>query len=231
MAVFSVWVVPLGVANALVFSAIMRIRNNDLQVIACLLIGAALLAADLWVLRWWTRRQQQLIEQRIPMRAGGWVAAASIVAVLAFGVAAVLPVLLPGEGTGLQIPRGVTRSVDLLGQPRSFVLARLGPPKGISITANSSAWVYHDANEQPVEGAVVLSGDKVIAVAPESAFLLPSSVEPGVPSLGDPLEVFLRAYGAPVERVEGALTMELKFANGARVSVRNDIAVGVTREE
>ncbi|MCP5040054.1 MAG: serine/threonine protein kinase, partial [bacterium] len=40
MAVFSVWVVPLGVANALVFSAIMRIRNNDLQVIACLLIGA-----------------------------------------------------------------------------------------------------------------------------------------------------------------------------------------------
>ncbi|MCR9245936.1 MAG: serine/threonine protein kinase [bacterium] len=231
IAVTMAWIVPIGVATAVVFIPISAIRSNDAQLIIGLLAAAGIAVGGIWFLRFEVRRQRSLMAAGMPVRFGrGLIRATMVLAFLAFGVAALAPRAFPVGPQAYRYAGNAVFAEHLLGRTRMDVLGVIGPPAEISVSQNAQHWFYRDAKGNAEEALVIVRGE-VIALA-EKAFLMQRTADTGwpqEPALGQDLRYFTARFGRPNVESTGALTTRMRFADGTVVETHDGIVVDVAR--
>jgi serine/threonine protein kinase len=229
-AVVATWIVPLGLVASIAVVSVGAMRDGDLQILAGLVLGLLGMAAAVVFLVWETRRQSRLVAAGIPWPSGRPLqTAATVLTAVSLVTTLTLPLWVsPSETESIEIRPGMTRPADLLGRSRTFVLARLGPPSSITTSRDGQTWGYRNTRtDGVVEDALEFAGTRVVSHTSRTDLLGYNSWRTDGPNLGQSVEDLVRAYGAPTGRAQGALTVEMAFANGVRISAKDGIVVGI----
>ncbi|MCA8973281.1 MAG: serine/threonine protein kinase [Planctomycetes bacterium] len=181
-AVVIAWLLPIGVVAGLPVAAMTVIADPDLKRTVAGFLGLVIPFASIWFLVRRLERERRLLREGRPMAgSGAWIVATWVSAALAFGAAAAMPFLFPAPTSVAAVTKAPTRPVDLLGATRDFVLARLGPPLGITVSAGNESWDYADPADT-VYWALVFTGDEVVAYDRETVVLLPNDCPTASPT-------------------------------------------------
>ncbi len=235
LAVFTAWLLPLGIADAGLLAPIVNMRIGQVRNVSLFLAILIVAAGNIVFLTWQTRAQLRLMAAGVTPPRPTW---------SAIGIGAGLVLLFASLVSGWALTQGVesapnewtsapTHPSDLVGRTDDFVITRLGPPDSIRTSVEPDGtrqdWSYRKEDESAVDSALVIRNGRVVAGDTTVVALMPNAIPHDEPFLGQPRGDAVESFGPPsYSAIAGPLEV-LEFAGKFTLSLNGDIVVGIKR--